>query len=117
MHHRDIWKLSMETFGVDAGPLPEAIESPMLPLLVDVVLVLRDETEWRVTALPGHAREPGPEIYGFECREQARVLAHRGTFQPEVVGPGHLFQLEGAALTDSALVGVGEATAVDIHCL
>ena len=32
-----------------------------------------------------------------------------------VVGPGDLLQLEGAALADAALIGVGEAAGIEHH--
>ncbi|MCY1391528.1 hypothetical protein D9M71_63730 [compost metagenome] len=105
----------VEALGVDAQLLPVAVEVAALPLFEQVVLVLGQVPQRRVTAAPGHPREPGVDVLRFQGRAQRRVGLGRRAFLGLPEGPGGLLQLERPALADAALVGVGEAPGVQHH--
>ena len=87
----------------------------MLPLVEDIALVFGRRRQRRVAALPWHPREPGLDVDRLQRLEPRRVVHDRRAFQGRLIGPGHLLQLERAALADAVLVGVGEAAAVEKH--
>src|SRR5450756_624086 len=117
MDHGRSGKPRIEARGVNAEPLPETIEVAVLSLFVNVVLVVGDQTDGRMSALPRHTGKPSLEIDRSQRGQEPRVAPSLRTFQPEVVGPGHLLQLECASLADAALIGVRKTAAVDIHRL
>ena len=67
--------------------------------------------------LPRHGGEPGLQVLRLQRRHEPRVVLRLRAFQAEVVGPGHLLQLERAALADAVGVGVREAAAIQHHGL
>ena len=68
-----------------------------------------------MAALPGHASEPGARIDRLHRGQTHRVGPYRRADQAVVIAPGHLFQFKRPTLADAALIGVGEAAAVQEH--
>ena len=91
--------LLVECSGGELGLAPVVVEAAALPLVEQVVLVLRHRTQRRVTAPPGQALEPGGDVL-------LKPLFFRVAMRP-----GGLLELEGAAMPNPAAPGIGEAPA------
>ena len=69
-----------------------------------------------MAGLPGQAGEPVVDVLpGHGGAGGVRVVAGFGAFQGLAEGPGYLAQLEGAAVATTAVVGAGEAAALQPH--
>lgn len=114
--HRHVAELRVPALGVDALPLPEAVEAPGLPLVEHVVLVLGHQAQRRVAARPRHVGEPRAQVDRAQRRELRGIGAHLRRFQHRVERPGRLLELERTALADAALVRVREAAGIEEQC-
>ena len=97
-------------FGLDPGPLPEIVEYAARPLLEEVVRVFRSGAHRRPAFAPRDPREPRLDVLRRERGPDGRIL---GVGERAVVGPGRLLQVEGAAVTDAAPVGVRKPAAIE----
>ncbi len=115
MHHGGVAELIVEALGIDAHLLPIAVELAMLPLIIDIVFIFGRGAQRGMAALPRHLGEPALNVDALQRLHPHRILETLRRFPGGERRPGHLLQLEGAALADSALIGVGEAARIDEH--
>src|SRR5262249_26081908 len=65
--------------------------------------------------LPGHTSKPLVQVDRFQGGAALWVRHHARALQGIVVGPGGLPELEGAALANTTLIGVGKAARIHKH--
>ncbi len=111
----DLWHIGelIDTTGsVDAGLRPVVIKGAVCPLFKEISFVFRGCAHRRVARLPGHVGKPLLEIDCFKRCLALRVRKYAGTLERIVVSPCGLLELEGAALTNTALIGVRKAAGI-----
>src|SRR5262245_7272505 len=115
MHLRHIGALGIIASGVESRLRPVIIERAVGPLLKEIRFILRCCRHRRVPWLPGHTRKPLVQVNRFKGRAALRIRQHARALQGIVVRPGSLLELEGAALANPTLIGIGKAARIHKH--